>query len=156
MKQLTTILFLLISLSLQAQEIQLSTITNLGLGYKMNEKSIYEPGFSGAGIRADLTQSIGKSRFSLINGLEFSFAGWGSNVLFNTGFTMDIFENGSFKALAKLNVLNGIALFKDNPLYVGVINLGPELRYHLKRNFSITLASGIRYLRTWPLSNLRS
>ena len=145
MGQISTLILLLFSLSLNAQDIHITTSANWGLGYQMDGKNIYEPGFSGAGIRADRIQAIGDSGYSLISGLEFSFQGWGSQVLINNGLAASLWEFGPFNISGKLNILNGMALFKGKILYAGSLELGPQLSYSLKRKLSISLGSGIRY-----------
>ena len=140
-----TIITLLISINLQAQNAQITAFGGLGLGYQMNEQNIYEPGFSGAGIRVDMVRQINDSRVSLINGVEFSFQGWGSQVLANNGISFRILDKGKFSLVAKLHVLNGIVLLKTNPLYVGGIEILPQISYSISEKISIYLNSGFRY-----------
>lgn len=140
-----TIITLLVSINMQAQDIQITAFGGAGLGYQLNDKNIYEPGFSGAGIKVDLIRQIDDSRVSLINGLEFSFQGWGSQVLANNGFSFRILNKGKIGLVTKLHVFNGIVLLKSNPLYVGGIEILPQISYSISEKISIYLNSGFRY-----------
>ena len=139
------IITLLVSINLQAQDIQITAFGGVGLGYQLDEKNIYELGFSGAGLKVDLISPINDSRVSLINGVEFSFQGWGSQLLANNGISFRIIDKGKFGLVAKLHVLNGIALLKTNPLYVGGIEILPQISYSINKKMFIYLNTGIRY-----------
>ena len=135
----------LISSSLQAQNFQTSVFGSMGLGYQLEDKNVYEPGFSGAGIRFDRIQIIDSSRFSIVNGLEYSFTAWGSQILMNNGFGLEILTKNKFSVKATFSAMNGIALFKPKPLYTGAFDLRSEIYYALKQNLSLYLAFGFRY-----------
>jgi hypothetical protein len=141
---ITFTLFLLSSPT-KAQSFQTTVFGNLGLGYQMNGKNVYEPGFSGAGFRLDRIQSIESSNFSIVSGFEFSFLGWGSQVLVNNGFRIRFFQLNKFGTFGKFSALNGIALLRPKLLYAGAFDLGLEFNYELKKNLSIYLSSGFRY-----------
>lgn len=153
MKNLLTTLIIVLSLGgqiLPGQTFETTILSNIGLGYQMRDKMVYDPGFSGAGIRMDRAQNFLDTRLSIINGVEFSYLGWGSQLLVNSGFDYSIIEpRDSTKSKLSLSIrfhaLNGISLFKPKPLYAGALEIGPKINYALKENMKIFLFTGFRY-----------
>ncbi len=129
----------------QAQEVQVSLSSSLGLGYQLDEQSIYEPGFSGAGIRFDRAQSFGSSRMSLVNGIEYSFQGWGSQLLVNNGFSYRMVTWKRFSASTQVQFLNGMVLTKPKAPYVGAIEAIAQAKYRIGSRMAIMLNIGFRY-----------
>lgn len=145
MKQFATIFFLFVTISLSAQETQISVLANSGLGYRLNEKNIYEPGFSGAGIKLNQIRQIKTSPFSVIWGMELSYSGWGTQTLVQTGFKLKLPEFWKFQFALEASSYYGISLLKSNPQYVNALEILPVIRYELNDRLGIQLASGIRY-----------
>lgn len=142
--QITAIL-LFITLSLNAQRISICAIDNQGLGYRLNDKNIFEPGFSGAGLQVNWQKNIKKTDLSLILGGEFSFAGWGSQLLFQTGIGLRIKEIGKFKLNILAITYNGMSLLKPQAQFVNALELCPEICFSLSSKIDISLSSGARY-----------
>jgi hypothetical protein len=140
-----TFALVMLSSTVKAQSFQTTMFGNLGLGYQMNGKNVYEPGFSGAGLRLDRIQVLDSSNFSIVSGFEFSFLGWGSQVLVNNGFRVKFLQHKKFGVFGTFSALNGIALLRPKLLYAGAFDLGFEFNYELKKNLSIYLSSGFRY-----------
>ena len=133
------------SLEVQGQEFQSSVYGHAALGYQLDDRNIYEPGFNGVGLCFDRIQTLDSTRFSIINGFEFSVIGWGSQILMSNGFGLQIFNKNKFSAKATFSALNGIILFRPKPLYTGAFDLGAQIYYAIKQNTSLYLRVGFRY-----------
>ena len=127
------------------QEFQTSVYGHAALGYQLDDQNVYEPGFNGVGFCFDRIQTLDSTRFSIINGFEYSIIGWGSQILMNNGFGLQIFSKKKFSAKATFSALNGIILFRPKPLYTGAFDLGAQFYYTLKQNTSLFLKVGFRY-----------
>ena len=148
---------LITSATLSAQTFQVSASGNWGLGYQLNEKNVYEPGFNGGGVRLDQVQYITNTNISFLNGFEYSFLGWGSQLLVSNGFSFRIYPQvtwdeeslkthpGKFSIDARLYAMNGILLLRPKVLYTGAIQIDPVLTYQLNRKIALHLAAGYRY-----------
>jgi hypothetical protein len=144
-KLLSIVLLSLLSCNLSAQKIEIAIWGSQGLGYQMHDNNIYEPGFSGAGIRIGRIQSIANSPISINNGIEYSFQGWGSQILFNNGIQYQFWVHGPFTISGSAYFLNGFALFRENTLYAGSIEIGPDVEYKIGERIAFQLSSGIKY-----------
>ena len=127
------------------QDFQASVYGHVALGYQLDDQNVYEPGFNGVGFCFDRIQTLDSTRFSIINGFEYSIIGWGSQILMNNGFGLQIFTKNKFSAKATFSALNGIILFRPKPLYTGAFELGTQFFYAIKQNTSLYLRVGFRY-----------
>lgn len=140
-----------------AQTFQTALTGNIGLGYQLQEKNIYDPGFSGAGWHFEQIHSLDSSRLSVINGLDFSYTGWGTQLLIRNGIDLlvanidlkgkrkDHPDNKRIRLNIRLLTMNGLALTRPKMLYAGAIEVSPVITFQANKHTGYFLATGLRY-----------
>jgi len=96
---------------------------------------------SGGGIKLGYQHAYKQSKYNYVLGIEFSFTDWGTQILSRIG------ANTLFnKAIgAEVVLLNGLALYVDNPAYVFGAEVNAFYLISIKSKKRIKLNAGFRY-----------
>lgn len=132
-------LFILSITSVYSQSITLNT--NSFYGIWNNESNGYYYGGGGLGLAYDHPLKKG----SLRSGLAYRSINWGNQLSLNTGVRMPYLTKEKWSLHGVTSVGLGLALFRDNPLFVWSVDYMPEFSWHLGKKFHLNVGFGIRF-----------
>jgi len=138
---LCVFLIFCVKVNSQNVEIGIMTFPNLVSSNKQYENENKVLSLNGGGLKLGYQQAYKQSQYNYILGGEFSFTDWGTqaisrigaNTLFNNAFGLEVI------------LLNGLALYIDNPAYVFGATANVFYLISIKNKKRIKLFAGLRF-----------
>ncbi len=81
----------------------------------------------------------------LLMEFEFRTINWGNQIALNAGYKMGYLNKEKWSLSGVSSVGFGLALFKDNPLFVWSATYMPEFSWHIKEKLDLNFGFGARY-----------
>lgn len=123
-----------------SQEVGISGLSYFSPGYNL----VTEPGMNGAGISIFYNRQMFEKLNLSISG-EYAMSTWGNQVFFGFGIIRTWLEYERFSLNTYGRLLNGLALYEPQPLYVFGVDTRIGANLYINQKLKAFLGTGVRF-----------